>query len=277
MKEYGGERPFFAKKDLTLEDIRIVDGESGLKECSNITIRNCAFNGKYPLWHLHEGKVTHSVFESGSRAAIWYTRGLVMENVTVDAPKMFRRCAGISLNKVTFSDALETFWDCEKVGLESCHFEKGDYLFMNSHDLKIENTVINGNYVFQNCTNVLIRNCRIITKDAFWESKDVLVENCYIESEFLGWHSTNLSLVNCEISGSQPLCYADNLSLINCTMHENCNLCFEYSSVNASVKGSITSVKNPLTGCIEADAIGNVVDDENARLPHDCVIKIKGA
>ena len=44
LKEYGGERPFFAKKDLTLEDIRIVDGESGLKECSNITIRNCAFN-----------------------------------------------------------------------------------------------------------------------------------------------------------------------------------------------------------------------------------------
>ena len=95
-------------------------------------MQSLGFNGKYPLWHLHEGKVTHSVFESGSRAAIWYTRGLVMENVTVDAPKMFRRCAGISLNKVTFSDALETFWDCEKVGLESCHFEKGDYLFMNS-------------------------------------------------------------------------------------------------------------------------------------------------
>ena len=29
------------------------DGESALKECSNIQIDNCRFLLRYPLWHLH--------------------------------------------------------------------------------------------------------------------------------------------------------------------------------------------------------------------------------
>ena len=35
-KSYGGERPLFASRDLRLENVVILPGESALKECSNI-------------------------------------------------------------------------------------------------------------------------------------------------------------------------------------------------------------------------------------------------
>ena len=47
-KEFGGERPLFATHDLRLENITIVDGESGIKQCQHIEADNCQFYGKYP-------------------------------------------------------------------------------------------------------------------------------------------------------------------------------------------------------------------------------------
>ena len=68
----------------------------------------------------------------------------------------------------------------------------------------------------------------------------------------------NLTLINCKIIGTQPLCYCKNLKLINCTM-EDTDLSFEYSEVEADVKGHIISVKNPKSGTITADSVGEVI------------------
>ena len=51
---------------------------------------------------------------------------------------------------------------------------------------------------------------------------------------------------------------AKGLRLIDCTT-EDCDLSFEYSHVNASVKGDIVSVKNPKSGKIVADSIGKII------------------
>ena len=65
-------------------------------------------------------------------------------------------------------------------------------------------------------------------------------------------------MINCHIIGTQPFCYCKNLKLINCTM-EDTDLAFEYSDVEADVKGTILSVKNPRSGSITADKIGEVI------------------
>ena len=96
-----------------------------------------------------------------------------------------------------------------------------------------------------------------------------------LSGEYLGWHSRNLKLVNCRISGTQPLCYAENLVLENCTFAEDCDLAFEYSSVHATIVGGIRSVKNPRTGSIVADEIGEIIIDKNIKAPADCVIKTR--
>lgn len=39
--EFGGERPLFASHDLHIDHVVIREGESAIKECSNIMATNC--------------------------------------------------------------------------------------------------------------------------------------------------------------------------------------------------------------------------------------------
>ena len=273
-KEYGGERPLFASHDLYLENVTIHAGESALKECTNIEAVGCRFEGKYPFWHVDGFVVKNCLFTEGARAALWYSRNLEMTDTLVEAPKMFREMDGIRLERVRIPDAQETLWHCRNVELKNVEVAHADYLFMHSENIRIEDYRQQGNYSFQYCKNVEIRNAVIDSKDAFWNTENVTVYDSELEGEYLGWHSKNLSLVNCKISGTQPLCYAHNLILENCTMADDCDLAFEYSSVEASVKSPIRSVKNPRTGSITAESYGEIILDENIKAPADCKIKV---
>ena len=122
-------------------------------------------------------------------------------------------------------------------------------------------------------TDVKGEYAKITTKDAFWEVENVTIYDSELNGEYLGWHSRNLRLVNCRISGEQPLCYAHDLILENCTFDPSCDRAFEYSTLRADVRGSITNIKNPTSGVIVADHIGSVTIDENIKEPANCIIK----
>ena len=81
--------------------------------------------------------------------------------------------------------------------------------------------------------------------------------------------------MNCHISGEQPLCYAHGLILENCTFDAACDRAFEYPTLEADIRGSITHIKNPTSGHIVADAIGSVTLDENIKAPADCIIETR--
>jgi hypothetical protein len=119
-----------------------------------------------------------------------------------------------------------------------------------------------GKYSFQYVDNLVINDSVLDTKDAFWHSKNVTVRDCVVKGEYLGWFSEDLTLINCKIIGTQPLCYCKNLKLVNCEM-EDCDLSFEYSDVEADVKGHIDSVKNPVSGVIKADSIGEIINEDS--------------
>ena len=110
------------------------------------------------------------------------------------------------------------------------------------------------------------------TKDAFWQTENVTVYNSFINGEYLGWYSKNLRLVRCRIGGTQPLCYCENLVLEDCTFEPDADLAFEYSTVQATVKGHIASVKNPRSGSIRAGSVGEIIIDANIKDPGDCII-----
>lgn len=56
--------------------------------------------------------------------------------------------------------------------------------------------------------------------------------------------------------------------LTDCEMIDT-DLAFEYSDVEASVKGHILSVKNPKSGVIQADSVGEIIRE-------DSILKNKG-
>lgn len=273
-KEFGGERPLFAAHDVKLDNVTIHAGESALKECSNIEAVNCRFEGKYPFWHVDGFTIKNCLFTDGARAALWYSKGLLMTDTLVEAPKMFREMDGIQLENVKIPDAQETLWHCRNVKIKNVQVANADYLFMHSGNITIEDYHQDGNYSFQYCRNVEIRNAVINSKDAFWNTENVTVYDSELNGEYLGWHSVNLRLVNCRISGTQPLCYAHNLVMENCVMAEDCDLAFEESELNAEVNSVIRSVKNPTTGVIRAKGYGEIIIDENIKAPADCRIEI---
>lgn len=274
-EEFGGERPLFASHGLRLENVTIHAGESALKACSDIEALGCRFEGKYPFWHVDGFKVRDCLFTPGARAALWYSRGLEMTDTMVEAPKMFREMEDLSLTNVKIPDAQETLWHCRGIRLRDVKTENADYIFMHCSDIDIDRYEQHGNYSFQYCRNVVIRNSVLHTKDAFWNTENVTVYNSTIIGEYLGWHSRNLRLVNCRIGGTQPLCYAHGLVLENCTFDADADLAFEDSELTADIKGNITSVKNPRSGRITADSIGEIIIDENILAPADCKITIR--
>lgn len=273
--EFGGERPLFASHGLRLENVTVHAGESALKECSDITAINCRFEGKYPFWHVDRFEIEDCLFTPGARAALWYSKNLVMRNTRVEAPKMFREMSHLRLENVRIPDAQETMWHVDHVNLRDVEVANADYLFMHSSDIDIDRYRQQGNYSFQYCRNVVIRNAVIDSKDAFWNTEDVTLVDCRLTGEYLGWHSHRLRLVRCHISGTQPLCYCHDLVMEDCTMAPDCDLAFEESTLSATVKGNITSVKNPTSGSICADSIGEIILDENIKAPADCRITVK--
>ena len=271
-QEFGGERPLYCERGLRLRGVTIHAGESALKETADIEADGCRFEGKYPFWCCEGFRIHNCVFTEGARAALWYSRGLIMEDTLVEAPKMFREMQDLTLRRVRIPNAAETLWRCNDVNLDDVEIDKGDYLFMHSSGIRVNGLKLQGNYSFQYCKNVEISNSVLYTKDAFWETENITVYDSVIIGEYLGWYSKGLRLVNCRIGGTQPLCYADNLVLENCTLDPDADLAFEYSTVQASINGNVVSVKNPRSGSIHAGSIGEIIIDGNIKAPADCKI-----
>lgn len=271
-QEFGGERPLYKSQDICLNEVTIHVGESSVKESQNVEANHCTFEGKYVFWEVDHLVVKDSVFTPAARSSVWYSRDIKYRRCQIDAPKMFRRAHTIDLEDCTLSDAQETFWDCSNIRLRNVTIEQADYLFMHSHDIRIEDYRQNGNYSFQYAKNVEIHHAVINSKDSFWESEDCTLYDCEINGEYLGWYAKNLRLVRCRISGEQPLCYCENLRLEDCTFAEDANLALEYSTVEATIQGHVTSIKNPTSGHIRVHSVGEIIFDENQKAPADAVI-----
>ena len=140
---------------------------------------------------------------------------------------------------------------------------------LRSSKINFSNVRFKGKYSFQYIANSVFENCDFDTKDAFWHAKNVIVRNSVVKGEYLAWYCENVTFENCTIIGTQPLCYCKNLKIVNCKMID-CDLSFEKSSVNAEVIGHIDSVKNPESGIVAADSIGEIISDSG-----DCIIKVR--
>ena len=264
-QEFEGERPLFMLKDAKLSNVKFNFGESPLKESKNIELNNCTFTYKYPLWYSSNIKLSSSTLETMARSGIWYTNDISLFDVTINCPKTFRHSKRISLSNCVFTSGDESFWSCEDISLNNVK-ANGDYMFLNSKNINIDNFEIDGNYCFDGGKNICVRNSKLISKDSFWNCENVYVENSIIRGEYIGWNSKNVVFKNCIIESNQGFCYMENLKLIDCVL-ENTDLAFEYSSVEATINSSIVSIKNPLSGTIVCDSVGEIIIDENSKKP----------
>ncbi len=247
------------------------DGESALKECRDVNIEGCSFSLRYPLWHAKVYTVKNTSMDVSVRAPIWYSENGRIDHCTINSVKCLRECVN---TEIVSSDIVsdEFGWLCRGVKMADTKIES-QYLFFMCNDITASNIRMKGKYSFQYTKDVVITDSVLDTKDAFWHSKNVRVENSIVKGEYLGWFSEGLTLVNCHISGTQPLCYCKDLTLINCTM-ENTDLSFEYSDVHADISGFVMSVKNPRSGHITADSIGEVIREDSI-MDSSCKVTVR--
>lgn len=256
-----GERALFHAKDLDIYDTVFADGESPLKESSNISLKDSMFKWKYPLWYCNHIDTYKTTWFEMARAGVWYSNHLTVKDCLIEAPKNFRRCDDVLLEQVSFSNAAETLWSCSNVTLRDV-YAKGDYFAMNCDHMDVDGFSLVGNYSFDGVKHAEIRNSRMLSKDAFWNTEDVTVYDSFISGEYLGWNAKNLTLINCTIESLQGMCYIDNLVMKNCKLI-NTTLAFEYSTVDAQITSKIDSVLNPSGGTITAESIDELIIEKD--------------
>ena len=254
-----GERALFQEKDSHISYCTFADGESPLKESSDLKIDNTLFRWKYPLWYSRNVEMRDCTLFDMARAGIWYTENISISDTIIEAPKNFRRAKNIRLINVELPNAAETLWNCETIEMERVS-ARGDYFAMNSRGIMARDFQLVGNYSFDGCSDVEIHNARMLSKDAFWNADNVTVFDSFISGEYLGWNSRNITLINCTVESLQGMCYIDNLKMKNCRLI-NTNLAFEYSQADVEIVGTVDSVFNPKGGIIRADRIGELIMD----------------
>ena len=265
MKQYKGtfigERALYDIHDAEIFDSIFEKGESPLKECSNLSLRDVEFRWKYPLWYGDNIKCIRTTFLEMSRSGIWYTSNISIIDSEIHAPKLFRRCEKVTLINCQLDHALETLWGSKDINLINIK-AKGDYFALNAENIKVSEFYLDGNYAFDGAKNIEINNATMNSKDSFWNTENVVVRNSKIVGEYLGWNSRNLTFINCDISSHQGFCYIKGLKLINCRIYHT-DLCFEFcEDLDVEVTTYVDSIKNPISGKIKVKDVGTLILDE---------------
>lgn len=267
---FDNERAFYASKDIRLLECSFdgdADGESALKESSNVIAENCFFNLRYPFWHDKQVALDGCEMTPLCRAALWYSEDISVKRSKMHGIKALRECKNVRIDNSSIK-SVEFGWLSKGVKITDSTAE-GEYFMFMCEDIELRKVNFSGKYSFQYINNAIFEDCVIDTKDAFWHAKNVTVRNCTVRGEYLAWYSENVTFENCVISGTQPLCYCKGLKLVNCKM-EDTDLAFELSEVEANIVNPIISIKNPLSGRIQVPYANEIIVDNEKST---CVIE----
>ena len=256
------ERALYGSRGVELYNCRFdgpADGESALKECRDVKVRDCYFNLRYPFWHVTNLEIDGSELTTLCRAALWYTENVSIRNTKLHGIKALRECAEARLEGCDIVSP-EFGWSVRGVEMKDSRAES-EYFMLRSERLHFDHVSLKGKYSFQYITDSVFTNCDFDTKDAFWHAKNVLIRDSVVKGEYLAWYCENVTFENCTLIGTQPLCYCKGLKLINCRMI-NTDLSFEKSEVEATLTAPIDSIKNPRSGCIRVPAVGEIIRDD---------------
>ena len=265
-QKFDEERALYGSSELLVRNCSFdgpADGESAFKECCKIEVEDCFFNLRYPFWHDSGLKIRGCEMTELCRAFLWYSEHIEITDTKMHGIKALRECRDVVIDNCDIISP-EFGWSVNGIQMKHSTAES-EYFMMRSENLHFKNVRFTGKYSFQYVKNAVFENCIFDTKDAFWHSVNVTVRNCVINGEYLGWYSENLVFENCKIKGTQPLCYCRGLKIKDCEMLD-ADLCFEKSEVEATITTPLLSVKNPLSGSIEAVSVLEIIrDDPNSK------------
>ena len=227
----------------------------------------------------------------GEERALYGARGLQVENCRFEGEEDGESALkeGRQITVLDSYFALRyPFWHDVALTVRNCEMtETCRAPFWYDKDVTMDGCKMHGVKAFRECREVEIKNSDIVSPEFGWRTQKISLFDTSLSGEyaFFGgsrivarglrfWYSENLTLIRCKIIGTQPLCYCRDLTLIDCET-EGCDLSFEYSSVTANIRGNVLSIKNPLSGKIVCDSVGEVILKDSV-YPADCEIVVGG-
>lgn len=273
-EKFDQERALYGSQDIYVEKCTFdgsADGESAMKESSNIEVVDSYFNLRYPFWHDTKVRIKDSEMTELCRAALWYSTDIEVTGTKFHGIKALRECSDVLIKD---SDIIspEFGWSVHNIKMVDSTADS-EYFMMRSDGLEFENVEMKGKYSFQYIENSKFINCKFDTKDAFWHAKNVVVKDSVVKGEYLAWYCENVTFENCLIIGTQPLCYCKNLKLVNCKM-QDADLAFEKSDVDATILSDVISIKNPKSGTIRVNSVQEIINDASGDGSSDYFCKI---
>ena len=154
--------------------------------------------------------------------------------------------------------------------------------------LRLEHVTIHaGESALKETADIEAEECRFEGKYPFWECREFKVKNClFTEGARAALALRQRSAGRCadrkwrlpfhafaRHQGEWP--QTSWQLFLPVTFEPDADLAFEYSEVQADVRGAVTSVKNPRSGRIVADSYGEIILDANIKAPGDCRIETR--
>lgn len=267
-KTFDGESVLQNLTGVNIYDCVFAGGDYMLKDSREIALDNCDLYTKYPLWNVSDFKINDSRLLAQAEGPLLNAeKGKIIDS-DIRGIQALRECRNVVLHDCTITSP-EFGWKSSDITLEDSNIHAA-YLLHKSANIRLNNVEVRGDFSFQYADGLHVGNCFINSNEAFRYSKNVTVVDSVLRGGCLGWYTENLTLIGCKIIGNHPLCHCKNLKLIDCVM-ENAIYAFEGSDVRASITGHVDCIKNPLSGKIVADTIGEVIMAED----HECFCKIE--
>lgn len=113
----------------------VADGESVLKECRGVEVKNCKFSLRYPLWHAKKFTLKNSSMDELTRAPLWYSDNGTIEDCNITGIKCLRACKNIVVNNCDIASS-EFGWRCKRVNIVNSKFDSM-YFLLNLKMLRL--------------------------------------------------------------------------------------------------------------------------------------------
>lgn len=245
--------------NTNLYDCIFSGGAYALKDTHEISMDNCRFSGQYPLWNVRSFKLNDSRLMDTAVASLTNCENGKIIDSDIRGSRALQDSRNILLHDCSILSR-EFGRNCDGISLEECNIH-AESILHESRNLRLDNVEIRGAAALQNAECIQIYNSFLNSANALQNCRNVTIVDSVLKGDLLGWNCENITLIGCRIQGMQPLCHCASLKLIDCVM-DSSELAFEYSDVKASLIGHLGSVKNPRSGKIVADSVGQIVMDD---------------
>lgn len=153
----------------------ILGGIKALRECKNITLKNCDISSKEFCWRCSEVTIDGGSLES--EYPFFECSGMTVENFYMKGKYSFQYVKGLHIKNCNF-DTKDAFWHAEDVVVEDSTI-KGEYLGWYAKNLKFINCKIIGTQPLCYCDGLVLENCEML-------DTDLSFENSYVEADIKG-------------------------------------------------------------------------------------------